>query len=75
MLVSNVRRLRLSFGLCRYSNLSKPVKDLHQIIFLEMGNPMDALKQFGTDLTELARAGKLDPVIGREEEIRRTLQM
>ena len=40
-----------------------------------MGNPMDALKQFGTDLTEMARAGKLDPVIGREEEIRRTLQM
>ena len=29
-----------------------------------------ALKQFGTDLTELAAKGKLDPVIGREEEIR-----
>ena len=35
----------------------------------------EALKQFGIDLTELASQGKLDPVIGREEEIRRTLQV
>ncbi|TPX69157.1 hypothetical protein SpCBS45565_g02751 [Spizellomyces sp. 'palustris'] len=34
-----------------------------------------ALKQFGIDLTELAAAGKLDPVIGRDEEIRRTIQV
>lgn len=33
------------------------------------------MKQFGTDLTELALQGRLDPVIGREEEIRRTLQI
>ena len=32
----------------------------------------DALKKFARDLTEVARAGKLDPVIGRDEEIRRT---
>jgi ATP-dependent Clp protease ATP-binding subunit ClpB len=35
----------------------------------------DALKKFATDLTEFARNGKLDPVIGREEEIRRTIQV
>jgi ATP-dependent Clp protease ATP-binding subunit ClpB len=35
----------------------------------------DALKKFARDLTEAARAGKLDPVIGRDEEIRRTLQI
>ena len=35
----------------------------------------DALKKFATDLTEAARAGKLDPVIGRDEEIRRTVQI
>lgn len=35
----------------------------------------EMLKTYGTDLTELAQAGRLDPVIGREEEIRRTLQM
>ncbi len=34
-----------------------------------------ALKQYGKDLTELARKGKLDPVIGRDEEIRRVMQV
>lgn len=35
----------------------------------------DALKKYARDLTEVAREGKLDPVIGREEEIRRTIQV
>src|SRR6516165_6499143 len=35
----------------------------------------DALKRFARDLTEAAREGKLDPVIGRDEEIRRTIQV
>lgn len=35
----------------------------------------DALKRYATDLTERARNGKLDPVIGRDEEIRRTIQV
>ncbi|HZV58412.1 MAG TPA: ATP-dependent chaperone ClpB [Sphingobium sp.] len=35
----------------------------------------DALKKFARDLTESARDGKLDPVIGRDEEIRRTIQI
>ena len=35
----------------------------------------DALKKYARDLTEAARAGKLDPVIGRDEEIRRTVQV
>jgi ATP-dependent Clp protease ATP-binding subunit ClpB len=34
----------------------------------------EALKEFSVDLTELARNGKLDPTIGRDEEIRRTIQ-
>ncbi|HXJ65081.1 MAG TPA: Clp protease N-terminal domain-containing protein, partial [Actinomycetota bacterium] len=34
-----------------------------------------ALERYGRDLTELARAGKLDPVIGRDDEIRRTIQV
>ena len=34
-----------------------------------------SLQRFGRDLNELARAGKLDPVIGRDEEIRRVLQV
>jgi ATP-dependent Clp protease ATP-binding subunit ClpB len=35
----------------------------------------DALKKYARDVTELARNGKLDPVIGRDEEIRRTIQV
>ncbi len=35
----------------------------------------DALKKFSVDVTELAKNGKLDPVIGREEEIRRSIQV
>src|SRR5579864_8757226 len=35
----------------------------------------DALKKYARDLTEAAREGKLDPVIGRDEEIRRTIQV
>jgi ATP-dependent Clp protease ATP-binding subunit ClpB len=35
----------------------------------------DALKKYARDLTEVARSGKLDPVIGRDEEIRRTVQV
>jgi len=35
----------------------------------------NALKKYGRDLNELARQGKLDPVIGRDDEIRRTIQI
>ncbi|MEC9235311.1 MAG: Clp protease N-terminal domain-containing protein, partial [Pseudomonadota bacterium] len=35
----------------------------------------DALAKYARDLTEVARSGKLDPVIGRDEEIRRTIQV
>ena len=38
-------------------------------------NAYDALKKYAQDLTEDARNGKLDPVIGRDEEIRRTIQV
>ncbi|WP_230534139.1 ATP-dependent chaperone ClpB [Microvirga roseola] len=38
-------------------------------------NAYDALKKYARDLTEAARDGKLDPVIGRDEEIRRTIQV
>ena len=38
-------------------------------------NAYDALKKYARDLTESAREGKLDPVIGRDEEIRRTIQV
>jgi ATP-dependent Clp protease ATP-binding subunit ClpC len=39
------------------------------------GERLSLLKTFGRDLTELAKAGELDPVIGRKEEIRRVVQI
>ena len=38
-------------------------------------DPSDALNKYATDLTKRARGGKIDPVIGRDEEIRRTIQV
>lgn len=38
-------------------------------------NTFQALEKFGTDLTAIARSGKLDPVIGRDAEIRRIIQV
>ena len=35
----------------------------------------DALSKYATDLCKLAEEGKLDPVIGRDEEIRRTIRV
>ncbi|KAH7089340.1 P-loop containing nucleoside triphosphate hydrolase protein [Auriculariales sp. MPI-PUGE-AT-0066] len=49
-----------------------------QFKFPGMGKEMEkgeALKQFSQDLTELAKDGKLDPTIGRDAEIRRTIQI
>ncbi|MBO1061543.1 MAG: Clp protease ClpB [Aphanizomenon flos-aquae MDT14a] len=42
---------------------------------VEADAPDEALKRFGRDLTEQAKAGKLDPVIGRDDEIRRVIQV
>src|SRR5262249_36547123 len=41
----------------------------------EQEGSYEALKKYGIDLTERAQAGKLDPVIGRDEEIRRCMQV
>ncbi len=62
----------------RPQNLNKAIKELRQGRTADSAtaeNTYDALKKYARDLTELARAGKLDPVIGRDEEIRRTIQV
>ena len=41
----------------------------------EEGETMDILEKYGSDLTKLAKEGKLDPLIGREDEIRRAAQI
>ncbi len=58
--------------------LNKAIADLRQGRVADSAtteNQYDALKKYARDLTELARSGKLDPVIGRDEEIRRTIQV
>src|SRR6056297_747580 len=42
---------------------------------MQSNDTQKPLEQFGQDLVELARRGKLDPVIGRDEEIRRCMQV
>ena len=42
---------------------------------IDLGSPNLSLEKFGIDLTKSARDGLLDPVIGRDEEIRRTIQI
>ncbi len=56
----------------------KALKDVRGTQRVTDQNPEDkyqALQRFGRDLNDLARKGKLDPVIGREDEIRRVLQV
>ena len=58
--------------------LNKAINDLRQGRTADSAsaeNSYDALKKYARDLTEAARKGKLDPVIGRDEEIRRTIQV
>ncbi|HDR06426.1 MAG TPA: AAA family ATPase [Candidatus Coatesbacteria bacterium] len=58
------------------SALHVPADELLAELGAPVGDDADsALKAFGRDLTELARQGRLDPVIGREEEIDRVIQV
>jgi ATP-dependent Clp protease ATP-binding subunit ClpB len=59
-------------------NVLKALADLRGNQRVTDPNPEDkfqALEKYGRDLTALARAGKIDPVIGRDEEIRRVMQV
>ncbi|HEY0207180.1 MAG TPA: ATP-dependent chaperone ClpB [Acetobacteraceae bacterium] len=58
--------------------LDKAITDMRKGRKVESPNAeagFDALKKYARDVTQLARDGKLDPVIGRDEEIRRTIQI
>ncbi|KAG2700282.1 hypothetical protein I3760_07G224500 [Carya illinoinensis] len=73
------------FGKQLFINLQLSEKDLKDAVTAVRGsqrvtdqNPegkYQALEKYGNDLTELARRGKLDPVIGRDDEIRRCIQI
>ena len=51
------------------------VRGSHRVTSQNPEDTYQALERFGRDLTDAAREGKLDPVIGRDEEIRRTIQV
>ncbi len=51
------------------------VRGPHKVTDQEAEGKYRALERFGVDLTERARAGELDPVIGRDSEIRRVMQV
>lgn len=57
------------------SEALKKIKGNKKVTNEEPENQYEVLKKYARDLTELALAGKLDPVIGRDEEIRRVVQV
>jgi ATP-dependent Clp protease ATP-binding subunit ClpB len=66
-----------SLGVTREAVLDalKDVRGSHRVTSENPEEQYQALERFGRDLTEEARKGKLDPVIGRDEEIRRVIQV
>jgi hypothetical protein len=59
----------LGFSFCDANNTSLLV------VVADPEGKYEALEKYGIDLTEMAKQGKLDPVIGRDEEIRRCIQI
>ena len=71
------RRVIKSFNLSR-QKLEATIKEIRGSQKVTDQNPearYDALEKYGRDLTEQAKAGRIDPVIGRDEEIRRVVQV
>lgn len=71
------QRILRSVGLTR-DKLLQALRDVRGAQRVTTQNPEGtyaALEQYGRNLTDLARRGKLDPVIGRDEEIRRVIQI
>ncbi len=72
-----LKKLFKSFAIDR-AKLLKALKDLRGSQRVTSDNPeatYAALEKYGTDLVAQARKGKMDPVIGRDEEIRRTIRI
>jgi len=74
---TTARQLLSAAGVSRKDLLAalEGVRGAHRVTDQEPENKYQALQRFTRDLTELARKGKLDPVIGRDEEIRRVMQV
>jgi len=74
---TTARELLSASGVSRSDLLAalEGVRGAHRVTDQEPENKYQALQRFTRDLTEVARKGKLDPVIGRDEEIRRVMQV
>ena len=73
----NIKDILKNFGISS-GNLMSALKDIRGNRKVNSDNPedtYDALKKFGTDLVERARQQKLDPVIGRDDEIRNVIRI
>lgn len=71
------RKLLQEFGLTesRLKEIIKQVRGNQKVTDQNPEGKYQSLERYGRELTQLAREGKLDPVIGRDEEIRRTIQI
>ncbi|MDJ0598675.1 MAG: ATP-dependent chaperone ClpB [Crocosphaera sp.] len=71
------KNLFKEFGLTENNlkDIIKQVRGNQKVTDQNPENKYEALEKYGRDLTQLAREGKLDPVIGRDDEIRRTIQI
>ena len=74
---SKVAEILLGAGLTRDAVLGAlaEVRGRQRITNQNPEETFQSLEKYGRDLTEAARSGKLDPVIGRDEEVRRTIQV
>ncbi|MHC5723020.1 MAG: ATP-dependent chaperone ClpB [Nostoc sp.] len=65
------------FGLdeSKLKNIIKQIRGSQKVTDQSPEGKYEALEKYGRDLTEAARKGQLDPVIGRDDEIRRTIQI
>ena len=73
---NEVQEICRQFGLTKSSVMNAVKKNRKQNV--TSGNPEEgykSLEKYGRDLTDAARKGKIDPVIGRDEEIRRTVEI
>jgi ATP-dependent Clp protease ATP-binding subunit ClpB len=74
----SVEHVLLALGLVPEEALLAALKEVRggqRVTSQDPEGSYQALEKYGRDLTALAEAGKLDPVIGRDEEIRRTIQV
>lgn len=74
---SSLKKLLLRHGIQREPVL-KALSELRgnqRVVDATPEDKFQALEKYGRDLTEMARRGKIDPVIGRDEEIRRVMQV